>query len=504
MRKLSYLIMASSMVCSFAFAQSLAFSAEAQNVIDNIDRHYFIENKGQWHPDVLYLARMGGLDVWITKYGVNYTFFKLEENPSLKKKGHRMPDKFEHKEYNLVGHRVLMKLKNHKTNPKREGKEKQEGYYNYLLGNDPSKYATYVGLYKEAVIRNVYEGIDLRYYFDGGMLRYDYVVHPGADPKQIVFNLEGSDKTYVDEKCNLVFTTRFGEVSMAGLKVYQERGRKEVASRFVEKDGDCSIELGNYDKNQVLIIDPLIYSTYLGGRGEDDGLGIAVDGNGNAYVTGWTNSPDYDVTAGAYQTTNGGGYYDVFVTKVNASGSGLIYSTYLGGSSYDDGYGIAIDGTGNAYVTGRTNSTNYPVTTGAYQTTNGGSIDVFVTKLKADGTGLMYSTYLGGSGNDEGYAIAIDGSGNAYVTGETWSTDYDVTTGAYQITNGGNFDVFVTKLKADGTGLMYSTYLGGSGDDGGYGIAIDGSGNAYVTGGGIFNEFSCYCWGISNDKWREH
>ena len=224
-----------------AYGQQVMGSQDAQSALSKVDRHFFIENKGQWPSDVLYLARLGGLDVWITKYGVNYKFFKLEEIPSETKSEHSFPDKFRHKDYMVLGHRVLVKLQGYNENPVREGKEKQEGYYNYFIGNDPSKYATFVGLYKEAVIKNVYDGIDVRYYFDGGMLRYDYIVHPGADPKQIVFKLEGSEATYVDEKGNLVFTTRFGEVLMTGLRVYQEKDGKEVAARFVEKEGDWSI-----------------------------------------------------------------------------------------------------------------------------------------------------------------------------------------------------------------------------------------------------------------------
>jgi hypothetical protein len=195
-----------------------------------------------------------------------------------------------------------------------------------------------------------------------------------------------------------------------------------------------------------------VYSTYIGGSGADEGYGIAVDGSGNAYVTGATNSSNYDVTAGAFQTTYGGGVSSVFVTKLNASGSGLVYSTYIGGSSSDEGYAIAIDGIGNAYVTGRAGS-GYDVTAGAFQTTYGGGYsDVFVTKLNASGSGLVYSTYIGGNDEDLGYGIAVDGSGNAYVAGCTKSTNYDVTAGAFQTTKGGGvYDVFVTKLDMSGT-----------------------------------------------------
>jgi len=486
MKKFSFLIIAFSFVFNIAFSQSPTVSAEAQNALNKVGRYFFIENKGQWHPDVLYLARLGGLDVWITKYGVNYTFFKLEEVPSPKQNERRSPDKFEYKDYILLGHRVLMKLQGHNESPVREGKEKLEGYYNYFIGNDPSKYASFVGLYKEAIVKDVYKGIDIRYYFDKGSLRYDYIVHPGADPSKIVFNLEGSDKTYINSQGNLVFTTRFGEVAIAELKTYQEKDKKEIKSWFVRRNGQLSIALANYNRTQTLIIDPLIYSTYLGGGDYDYGFGIAVDGSGCAYVTGNTTSLDYDVTPGAFQTSYGGkGLYgdDVFVTKLNANGNGLVYSTYLGGSGQDFGYGIAVDGSGCAYVTGLANSSDYPVTPGAFQTKFSGLGCVFVTKLNASGSGLVYSTYLGGKGFEQGLGIAVDGDGNAYVTGSTRSIDFPVTAGAFKKTyEGGTYDVFVTKLNASGSDLVFSTYLGGMDEDYGSGIAVDSSGCAYVTG----------------------
>jgi hypothetical protein len=383
----------------------------------------------------------------------------------------------------LLGHRVLMKLQNHNANPLPQGKQKQEGYYNYLIGNDPSKHASNVGLYKEAVVKNVYNGIDLRYYFDKGYLRYDFVVQPGADPSQIKFVLEGQFKDYLKNDA-LGYTTRFGEVQMQDLFVYQQSDKKHVPAKFTRQNGAWQFQLSAYDKTQPLIIDPLIYSTYIGGSSFDEGYSIAIDNSGNAYITGYAKSTNYDITPGAFQTTYGGGTNggDVFVTKLNSMGTALIYSTYIGGSDNDYGYSIAIDGTGNAYITGNTNSTNYDITPGAFQTTNAGSYDVFVTKLNSTGTALIYSTYIGGSDDDEGYSIAIDGSGNAYITGLTGSTDYDITSGAFQTTYGGNGDVIVTKLNSMGTGLIYSTYIGGSEYDYGSSIAIDGSGNVYITG----------------------
>jgi hypothetical protein len=225
----------------------------------------------------------------------------------------------------------------------------------------------------------------------------------------------------------------------------------------------------------------LVYSTYLGGGSDDQAQGIAVDPAGNAYVVGLTRSSNFPTTLGAFQTAYGGGNLDAFVTKLNPAGSGLAYSTYLGGSDDDRGIGIALDASGNAYVTGPTFSTNFPTTLGAFQTAYGGNGDVFVTKLNSLGTGLVYSTYLGGSGSDDGTGVAVDALGNAYVTGGTQSTNFP-TLAAFQPTFGGVSDVFVAKLNPLGTGLLYSTYLGGSGDDFADGIALDALGSAYVTG----------------------
>ncbi|HEY3042419.1 MAG TPA: SBBP repeat-containing protein [Vicinamibacterales bacterium] len=226
---------------------------------------------------------------------------------------------------------------------------------------------------------------------------------------------------------------------------------------------------------------PLVYSTYLGGLGGDLGFGIAVDGVGNAYLTGATGSSGFPVTAGAFDTSISA--VDVFVTKLSAAGS-LLYSTFLGGSSFDEGGGIAVDTVGSAYVTGYTSSSNFPVTAGAYDTSPNGGMDVFVTKLDPiAGAPLAYSTYLGGTVDDRGRGIAVDGAGNAYATGETRSSAFPVTAGAYDTSYNGGLDGFVTKLDPiAGAPLVYSTYLGGTGDDFGRGIAVDGAGYAYATG----------------------
>ncbi len=235
----------------------------------------------------------------------------------------------------------------------------------------------------------------------------------------------------------------------------------------------------------VVKLDPtgtsLIYSTYLGGSGAEAINAIAVDASGSAYVTGMTGSPNFPRSR-PLQDTFGGGPNDAFVAKLNPAGSGLVFSTYLGGSAFDLCNGIAMDGSGNVYASCRTASANLPTTAGASQTTFKGVQDGFIAKLNATGSALIYLTYLGGSGDDFARRIAVDGAGRAHVGGRTSSGDFPTTAGAFQTALGGRVDTFVAKLNATGTALVYSTYLGGSGDDEGSGIALDSVGNMYVAG----------------------
>jgi hypothetical protein len=225
----------------------------------------------------------------------------------------------------------------------------------------------------------------------------------------------------------------------------------------------------------------LVYSTYLGGNGADQGFAIAVDGSANAYVTGSTSSTNFPTANALQPTLAPGGVSNAFVTKINTNGSALVYSTYLGGNINSSGHGIAVDAAGNVYVAGATDSRSFP-TANPLQATIPGVLSPFVTKMNASGSALVYSTYLGGNAADQGFAIAVDGSGNAYVTGQTTSTNFP-TVNALQATFGGVSNAFVAEINTNGSALVYSTYLGGSGVDyGGYGIAVDGSGNAYVTG----------------------
>src|SRR3990167_8938045 len=230
----------------------------------------------------------------------------------------------------------------------------------------------------------------------------------------------------------------------------------------------------------------LLASTFLGGSSNDDGYSLTLDTSGDVYVTGYTWSTDFPTTSGAYDTSFNGGVTDVFISKLDSGLSSLLASTYLGGSSNDEVYSLTLDTSGDVYVTGDTWSTDFPTTSGVYDTSfNGGVTDVFISKLDSGLSSLLASTYLGGSSDssyDYGYSLTLDTSGDVYVTGETSSTDFPTTSGAYDTSFNGDGDVFVSKLDGGLTSLLASTYLGGSDDDYGYSLALDSSGNVYVTG----------------------
>ncbi|MFB3896913.1 MAG: SBBP repeat-containing protein [bacterium] len=232
----------------------------------------------------------------------------------------------------------------------------------------------------------------------------------------------------------------------------------------------------------------LVYSTYVGGTNTDYGRSLAIDAEGNAYLVGETESPDFPITAGAFDTTYNG-LLDIYITKLNSDGTALVYSTYLGTAVQEHISDIAIDGSGNAYLSGYTNSTVFPTTPGAFDTTYNDGGDIYITKLNPTGSGLIYSTYLGGSGFENGLSIAVNGSGNVYLTGQTISLDFPTTVGAFDTSFNGVQDAFILQLNSAGSGLLYSSYLGGNDNEYGHGIAVDEQGNTYVGGETYSSDF---------------
>src|SRR5215204_3288946 len=315
-----------------------------------------------------------------------------------------------------------------------------------------------------------------------GKVNYEFHLKPGSSVEDVRLGYRGAEGLKVGAGGELLVRTSLGVLKDAAPVSYQRIGgeRVPVESRYrLTGDGGYGFAVGAYDPRYPLVIDPgLDYSTFLGKGHIDAGLGIAVR-DGNAYVTGFTSTVNYPTTPGAYDRTYNSST-DAFVTKLNASGSALVYSTFLGGTNHDEGLGIAVDGTDRVYVTGVTRSVDYPTTSSALDTTKNGFSDAFVTKLNASGSALAYSTFLGGTSDDAGRGIAVR-EGRAYVTGQTTSADYPTTPGAFDTTHNGNSDAFVTKLNASGSGLVYSTFLGGTSYEIGAGIAVQ-DGMAYVTG----------------------
>ena len=458
----------------------------------------FEANRGQNGNKVKFLSRSKSYTLFLTGNEAVFAF-----SPAT-----RRVDHLEGLEASLAPRVLRMKLVKANPTAKVLGEEKMAGASNYFIGNDRSKWRTNVPTYTKVKYNGIYSGIDLVYYGNQRQLEYDFVVAPGADPRCIAFDIRGAEHIRRNEHGDLVLTMGEGEIRWHQPVVYQEKDgkRQEIEARYaITSRNRVSFDVAEYDRSSPLYIDPLIYSTYLGGSGADVGYGIAVDSAGDAFVVGQTYSTDFPTAAGAFQMAcrgkSGRGcsrHGEAFVAKLNPTGTALIYSTYLGGSGGDSASAIAIDRGGNAYITGQTYSINFPTTPGAFQSNCRhnhpcGKGDVFVAKLNATGSSLIYSTYVAGSGTDWAAGIVVDKAGNAYVTGGTSSTNFPVTPGAFQTVCQDELcalgDAFVAKLNPAGSALVYSTYLGGIANDYGRGIAVDKAGNAYITGGTTSTNF---------------
>lgn len=481
----------------------------------------FEPNRGQADPQVRFLARGQGLMVLLTDHEAI-----LSPNGSTA---------------------VRMRLLGSGQPAQTAAIDRLPGLANYLYGNDPRQWHTNIPMFAKVRYRRVYPGVDLIYYGNQGRLEYDFVVAPGADPGLIRLGFTGTRRLETDDHGDLVIHTSTGTLRFHRPLIYQEANGKRLPIEghyALSSENRVGFSIARYDRSRPLVIDPtlvysgmltsstgraiavdsagnayvtgnasapafpivgglagtrpfnaagnevfvaklnpagdtILYSTCFGGSGADQGNGVAVDSSGNVYVTGVTGSSDFPAVNAARGTY--GGSNDAFVAKLNPQGTALLFSTYLGGSAFDAGNGIALDKAGaNVYVTGVAQSTNFPVQA-AYQSANKGGRDGFVTKLSSSGA-LVYSTYLGGKYDESAIAIAVDSTGAAYITGNTSSTDYPHPTGDNKPNPATSPSGFVTKLSADGASLVYSGYLGGTCQDWPYGIAVDLGGSAYVAG----------------------
>jgi hypothetical protein len=447
----------------------------------------FEANQGQSDPQVKYLARGNGYSLYLTDSAAVLALTKA--NPSSRKFDPALAAGKTSKPEAATPKTDVVRMELAGANPglRVSGAEQLPGTANYFIGNDPAKWRPNVPTYAKVKYAGVYPGIDLVYYGNQRQLEYDFVLAPGANPKPIRLHFAGASKLTLNRDGDLTVTARNGEIAFHKPVVYQTKDgqREPLEGTFtLLANNTIGFTLGSYDHTRELVIDPtLAYSTYLGGTRLDTANAIAVDRDGNAYITGSTDSLNFPTSEGAFQTVNktGGSGTTVFVTKLNSAGSALIYSTYLGGSSGEEGFGIQVDDAGSAYVAGFTMSTDFPVTSGAFQTVNPYAT-AFVTKLSPAGSALVYSTYLGGRYFTFARAIAVDAAGHAFVTGST-DANFPVTAGAFQQVNkDANGTAFVTEFNPTGSGLVYSTYLGGDIYDSGNGIAVDSLGHAYVAG----------------------
>jgi hypothetical protein len=480
----------------------------------------FEPNRGQADPAVKFLSHANGHSVFLRETDAVFAF----ANPAIT---------------------VRMKLVGQNPQPVVEGVDLQGGVTNYLVGNDRSAWRTSVPQFAKVKYGNVYPGIDLIYYGNQRQLEYDFVVAPHADPAPVQLEFEGADQVSLGPEGDLILRTSGGDVRQERPIAFQMRKgvREPVEVEFVLNGKRATFDLGEYDHSLPLVIDPkFIWATYLGGPGDDQGNDVVVDADGFVYVTGATENLDVE-PAGVLAAPLGTDF-QAFVTKINPAGA-IVFTTYFGGAGTDESHSLALDPAGNMYITGFTLSTDFP-TVNAFQKTLSGTQDAYALKLDKNGSTLVYSTYFGGNSTDRGFGIAVDPGGNAIFAGATLSRDFPTTnafqsffagglgeafltklgpTGtpvfstflggngndqAYDVGRdddgnivltgfttsqnfpthkalsanyrGGTDDIFITKFNESGSALVFSTYFGGTGSDNGVRLALDKDKKIYVTG----------------------
>jgi Beta-propeller repeat len=455
-------------------------------------------NRGQADQKVKLLSRAGRSAIYLTPSEIMMEWSRPSPSPDEKSlltsgkagSARRQPQE-----------PALLKMKFVGGNPVPDviAEDQLPGKSHYFIGRDPKNWRTNIPQFSRGRYKDIYPGVDVVFYGNQRKLEFDFVVAAGSDAHSIKIAFEGAKNLEIDGQGNL-------EVSLGGDEIlfhkpYCYQGSKEegeeIDGQFILMSrSSVGFKVGAYDPERPLIIDPsLSYSALIGGSQGAAGQDYVEDDTGNIYFGG-TVGEDGLFTVNPYQASYGGGLMDAYVGKLNAAGTAVVYATYLGGSGRDELDDIAVDKYGNAYVIGCTDSTNFPLVNPLQSTFGGSSIgmgDTFVTKLNSDGSALLYSTYLGGSADEQGQGIAVDVAGNAYIMGNTYSNNFP-TKSPFQGARKGSNDVFLAKLDASGSALVYSTYLGGSGSDNDYGygqgdIAVDDTGCAYLTGFTMSSDF---------------
>ncbi|HMK19423.1 MAG TPA: PKD domain-containing protein [Chitinophagaceae bacterium] len=470
----------------------------------------FIENKGQWDSHVKFKSEVPGGSFFIRNGGFTVLQQNEEDLKQVKEYIHGQGNDQNKRSSPLV-------LRSHAYAVDFAGSSKDfelipdkplEYYNNYFIGNDPSKWASNCKIYQGVTAKNIYPNVDVRFYTDKGNMKYDIIVKPGADVSKIVLRYSGADDLEVRDK-QLVIKTSVGDVKESDPYTYQYENnqRKQISAKYVLIGKEIRFDVKNYNRNEVLIIDPtLIFSSFSGSAGDNYGFTATYGPDGSFYGGGINLKTGYPVTPGAFQSVWGGGAgsiiaTDISISKLSSNGTSRIYATYLGGSGNEQPHSLVVDGAGNLIVAGRTNSSDFPVK-GTGQIGPGGGYDIIVTKFNAAGSDLIGSIKIGGK-SDDGVNIAVesfnslqqnygdngrsevilDGSGNIYVASCSRSTDFPTTPGAFQPNpGGGDQDAVVLKFNAS-VSLLFASYLGGDANDAAYVLSLAPNGDIYVGGG---------------------
>lgn len=474
----------------------------------------FVQNKGQWEGPFLYKAEAENVAVFLENNCITYKVGDIHNAESLHQYKHGMAE-----QVIMKYHAYKVRFLNTTAPESIETGKTQQHYYNYYLGNDPKRWQSEIHPHLNIDYKNIYQGVDIHFSSENSQLKYDFIVHPGADASTIALQFEGADDLRL-KKNNLIIKTSVGDVEELKPYAYQyiDGQRHEVTCLYHLQGNVITYYFPDgYNKTQTLIIDPtVVFSTLTGSSADNWGFTATFDPQGDFYgggaVNATTGSYPLFPSTGAIQNTWGGGTgtsfpCDMAISKFNATGTNMIYSTYFGGSDNDQPHSMVVDQSNNLIIAGRSYSSDYPVSSNAYDNSHNGAgtSDIVVTKFNAAGTAVLGSTYVGGSGDDgvnitANYGIVntslkhsygdearsevlVDNNGNVYVASCTRSTNFPKVN-ATQSTLNGNQDGVVIKLNSGLTALTWSTYLGGDADDAAYALAFDNAqNNVFVAGG---------------------
>lgn len=506
----------------------------------------FVENKGQWGDAFLFKGKLGGADIYLRKNAIRMMFLHPEDMKRMMDDRHGVqpdsgkvppiynPDggKYTTKTIGSAaagqgkpgagsggyvpgkvrGHAYEVTFVNANPDPIVTPSKPTQENISYFIGNDRSRWKSGISAYTSVLYEGLYRHIDMQVYSESGQMKYDFIVHPGGNPDQIRLQYAGAQSVTL-RKGNIHIQTSVGEIVELMPFAYQhiDNQRKKVNVQYQLKDNTVTFRVsGRYDPQYPLVIDPVVvFATLSGSRADNWGFTATYDDAGNFYGGGIVHDAGYPTSVGAVDNSFNGGKFDMGITKFNATGSRVLYSTYIGGGGQDQPHSLFVDGAGNLVISGRSNSANYPSDTTFGP---GGDFDIVVTKLNANGTAILGSCRIGGSGidganihtekvgridellrnygDDARSEVVLDGNGNIYIAGCTQSQNFPVTPGAAQGTyGGGRQDGVVVKLTPNCTALTFSTFLGGSGTDAAYVLALNGGNSVYVAGGTTSSNF---------------